>query len=202
MINHKDKWIFIHVPKCAGISVEIALNKNPYVQWDQHNKIWVQHATAEQVKRIYCKNYDEYFSFSFVRNPWNRAVSDYFWMMRTEFIKGSLKDYLLLRGSFDQPKFKYPPKNHHTRHDHFLTQCDFLLDKDGEPMVNFIGRFENLQKDFDVICSKIGIPPIKLPHENRTSHRHYAEYYDDETRQIVAEKYAKDIEYFGYEFGS
>ena len=71
--------------------------------------------------------------------------------------------------------------------------------------VNFIGRFENRENDLKYISTQIGVN-ISTKHHTRKiqsldkSKKHYTEYYDEETKQIVAEKYAKDIEYFGYEF--
>jgi hypothetical protein len=139
--------------------------------------------------KIYDPNrYKEYFTWTLVRNPWDRLVSTY----KDKASKG------------------YGPwcnfKN--------LTFSDFIINKEGiknshtcvqktqfPPNIDFIGRFENLQEDFNTICDKIGMPRQELPHKNKSKHKHYTEYYDDETRQIVAEKFAKDIEYFGYEFG-
>jgi len=80
-------------------------------------------------------------------------------------------------------------------------QIDWLLDKNDKVNVDFVGKFENFQKDFNHVCDEIGMPQQQIPHVNRGPKReHYSKYYNNETQQIVAEKYAKDIEYFEYEF--
>lgn len=204
MILHKHKCIFIHIPKCAGTAVEISFTGRQYTSWDRQNCIWRQHATATQVKEIYLKDskqFKEFHKFTFVRNPWSRAVSDYFWIKKDLKLSGTFKSYLLLKDSFNDRRLKQPQSHLSTRADHLLPQCNFILDKAGKPLVDFIGRFERIQQDFNIVCDKIGITRKELLHKNKTKHKHYTEYYDDETRQIVAEKYAKDIEYFGYEYG-
>ena len=165
---------------------------------------------------------DNFFVFSFVRNPFSRIVSRYLHLTYFFKKKEIAKNIGLVLGGWSQQNFndffkimnlnknidnftfsnfvKFAMIKHD---DHWMVQCN-LLEKYSNIKVedfNFIGKFENLQQDFDTVCDKIGIPRKQLPHQNKTKHKHYTEYYDDETKQIVAEKYAKDIEYFGYKFG-
>ena len=185
MISHKHKCIFVHIPKCAGSSIEKFFVGRDW--WNINKK--TKHIHAKTAKKIYKDDWNEYFTFSFVRNPWDIMVSWYKWRRSHNL-------------SFDKFLTEYKIKHKYADWlPETLYQTDFLLDENDNPLVNFIGRFENLQEDFNVVCDKIGIPHQQLPHTNKTKHKHYTEYYDDETKEIVAERCARDIEYFGYEFG-
>lgn len=195
-ISHTHKFVFVHIPKTGGSSIEKFFNMYG-VDNKGNNTVFnsdimfgndSQHFTYKKILEKSNKNLLTYFSFSFVRNPWSREVSEFFWRKSwdTELTNYTFKDYILF---------------YNNKTCHGLPQNTFVLDKDGKQLVDFIGKFENLQEDFDIICEKIGIPKKKLPYSNKSKHKHYTEYYNNETKQIVAEKYAKDIEYFGYKFG-
>jgi hypothetical protein len=191
MINHEHKYIFIHVPKTAGTSIVKALDlpdKGHYTQLE----IYKRYEGAHDISK--------YFSFGFVKNPWARFLSLYFYLIRTskktsltfsEYAKRFKSERPIL--SLNTKEFKKSGVSLR----HYLPQFNFFLIDD----INYIGKTENIQHCFDIVCDKIGIPHQQLPHKNATTHKHYTEYYDDETKEIVAKKYAKDIEYFGYEFG-
>ena len=201
-----NKFIFIHIPKCGGSSIYKALvpgiaddiNETEHGGWDSQSKVMKQHATAEQIKQFYCPDFHEYFSFTFVRNPWDKAVSDYLWMTSLDDSNrsGSFNDYLNEVNEFSAKSLKRLK-----RYDHIIPQVDYVSTSTENNIVDFIGRFENFQQDFNTVCDKIGMSRQQLPHKNKTKHKHYTEYYDDETRGIVAGKYARDIELFGYKFG-
>ena len=202
MVSHKHKFIFVHIPKCAGRSLKEYLKENC-----GNEPINSGHRSLHVLLKNFSLKSEDYYKFTFVRNPWDRIVSLYsFWLNQTpnsvfyqwdfkqvDFIKNknlSFIDFVKLI-PFNDSVFNEKP-HLHPYIDHFM----------GDPTsFSFIGRLENLQQDFDIVCDKIGIPHQQLPHKNKSKHKHYTEYYDDETRAIVAEKYAKDIEYFGYKFG-
>ena len=212
MISDAHKYIFVHVPKCGGTSIEqnllqreteipsIILEKpfwinelNETIQ----NKFLLGHIKGQSdVRQHYlCSKFPEekiksYFKFTFVRNPWSKLVSEWLYFKKHEnelFKNVEFKD--CLGAELACVPVIFPWAEHSKYQWEFTEGCDY------------IGKFENLQQDFDTICDKIGIPQQKLPHKNATKHKHYTEYYDDETRELVAQTYAKDIEYFGYKFG-
>ena len=140
--------------------------------------------------------------FCVVRNPWCRAISSWkFLSARESKASGPSLDV-------DFKNFLLMPYHKMTtfQRNHSLPQFDFICDNQGNiDYLKHIGKLENIKNTLTYITNTLNVNPPDLkfdfPHANKTKHKHYTEYYDDETREIVAEKYAKDIEYFGYEFG-
>lgn len=190
MVSDKHRVIFIHVPKCAGTSMEEYLK-------DFGFRIEGHYHTTH---RYLLKNdkYKNYYKFSFTRNPYDKMVSEFKWYtdQSNEWNSPDCRKY------YKDVDFKTFVNKFITSHlgdpYHLYSQYSILRPLKG---IDFIGRFENLQEDFNTVCEKIGIPQQKLPHKYKRKHKHYTEYYDDKTRQIVSEKYSKDIEHFRYKFG-
>ena len=187
MIIPNKKSIFVHINKTAGSSVEHAFGVYPD---DQHN------TAKEYIKELSSRKWSTHFTFSFVRNPFSRIVSAWKtpWVSKNEFDKFSkfVKDFCI------------KPSNYNFfRWSHVMSVFDprmKLFNDQGDQLVNFIGKMESYQSDFNTVCDEIGIPRQKLPHKNKSKHKHYSEYYNEETREIVGKKYAKDIAHFGYKF--
>mgnify|MGYP001397075763 CR=1 FL=1 len=190
MILHKYKAIFIHVPKTGGSSVNFALR--PYCDEETHSK-------AHPLQSAYYNfcDADNYYQFSFVRNPFSRLVSSYNYLRQggiSQYDRDARDKLGLQEKTFEEFVKSFNPIDSAI---HFKPQIKFF-NKDINKVRIF--KLENIQSDFNLICGKIGIPRQKLLRRNKSNHKHYTEYYDDETRKIVAEKYAKDIECFSYEF--
>lgn len=79
-------------------------------------------------------------------------------------------------------------------------QLDYLVDGEGKLLVDFVGRFENFSEDIRVCAEKARLRLQRIPRANASSHRHYSSYYTPELEEIVRERFARDIEYFSYNF--
>lgn len=232
MISHAYRCLYVHIPRTAGTSVERffeqrgdaqattersyrfdANSPNKFAPPPPHLRAedYVTHQllTPEQLQ--------SYFKFSFVRNPWDRLVSEY--KHRRLPVSFDFKAFLFEH--FPQPEWS-------DEYCHVIPQYDFLYDAAGNLTVDFVGRYESLADDFAEVCRRIGIEgETTLPHVNRSQafhlpsgareaaqsikdtfslrrrrnlHCHYSEYYDDESRHFVSELYRRDLETFGYRF--
>ncbi len=209
IISHKKKFIFIHIYKVAGTSVRRVLDpyndmSNVDFPWYQNIIFWLgakynffsqrsmNHIKAEKLKKLLPgKVFNEYFKFSFVRNPWDWQVSLYHFMIQNT--KHPQHHLIKKMKSFDE-YVDWVVKNEHS------LQKDFLYDKEGNLIVDYIGKFENLQEDFTEICLRLEIEPVILPLTNKSNHSHYRDYYSEESREKIYIAFKEDIDYFHYDF--
>ena len=215
MIDHDKKFVFLQIPKTGSDSICNCLLKflcKKNMMSELSNKSIFggcgHHSNLEELVNQTNQTFEDYFIFTIVRNPFDRVLSEYTYIPKylAKIESGEIRRICNNLNGYSVESFrdKFPTFTSYVKN---IPEIIFL-NGHGRPQYSyvrykkpdFIGRFENLQEDFDTICDKIGIPKQQLPHLNKTKHKHYTEYYDDETREIVAKKYAKDIEYFGYEF--
>jgi hypothetical protein len=199
-ISHKYKCIFIHIPKSAGTSIETS----PifFDSKETTGKAPAGHTSCLQFQNLFPNEFKEYFKFSFVRNPWDRLVSAYFHYRQNILNYGDKKNYekyLYKYDSFDEFIRKFVNEDNIYKIIHLKPQYEFLCDCNNNIMVDFVGRVENIEKDFKIICKKIGVI-YKLKNKRKTRHGHYSNFYVKDTMKIVERVYKKDIEFFGYKF--
>ena len=207
LISHSKKFIFIHNYKVAGTSIRQSLLDSGDFNWKSKNPIKLlsyatgrypmffsnslpAHSSAYEIKKHLGKWYSRYYSFAFVRNPWDWQVSLYKFMLRDK----SHHQHELIAGmnSFDDYILKVQNEQ--------WFQKDFICDNDANVIVDFIRRLENLQSDYNKICDIIGIKRREIPHLNKSKSQSYREYYFPFSRNLIAKHFKKDIDFFGYYF--
>ncbi len=179
-------YVFIHINKTGGTSIEKALG------------ISQDHSTAlEKYQQLGAKAWRRKFVFSIVRNPWDKVVSHYHYRVKTN--QTGLGDKTIpfrewvLRCYRDQdPQYYDQPRM-------FMPQWHWLVDEQDQLLVEFVGKLETLNEDFSSICARLSID-ASLGHVKPSSRSHYQAYYDSETQGLIAERFARDIEAFSYQF--
>jgi hypothetical protein len=201
--HHAQRLILIAVPKVAGNSLIGALYGPDGAEILDRT---AQHKPALVFKFADPARFAAYCKVAFVRNPWDRLVSAYAFMQSGG--KHVVDNIWARRFIAPTPDFaafvKALTTDYHFRakvlhSPHFIPQSRFICDENGEVAVDFLGRYEALGEDFAALCRELNIE-AELPKANVGDHEDYRRYYDDETRRIVGELYARDVEQFGYDF--
>ena len=200
MISLQKRFLFVHIPKTAGNSIQSVLRdysedelvalraeqdgierfglRNPKYRIKKHSTL------SEYYDALGDEQFRSLYKFTCVRNPWDRMVSYYF--------TPTQKPETWNRKKFRETISKAVSVSDYLR----------LDNSEGDPFANVdcIMRFENLAADFRTLCNAIGISPPALPQYNRSNREHYSKYYDDELRELVRARFAAEIERFNYKF--
>lgn len=186
IISDSKKFIFFHLYKTAGTSLSQILKPHSSSSGEgKHFKV------SQYIQKYSREKYDKFYTFGFVRNPWDWQVSLYHYMLmdvghfQHQLVK-SFKTY----GEYIDWRVHEDCKPQYT----FFSENG---DQDSPITLNFIGRFENLHGDIDFVKNHIGIGG-NVPHLVKSNHTHYKDYYDEKSWNMIAESYKKDVDYFNY----
>lgn len=209
-ISRDSEFIFIHVPKCAGTSINFALQsagakldlhgQASRAQREKFGEVWLQHLPAAVIAKNFPYEWKMFYKFTFVRNPWDWLVSLYHYRLRLGR-EGHLPSHFSSSPSRDEMKaFKaWVELLCRQRPGMKRGASYYLTDSAGVIGVDFVGRFETLERDFNSVCSRLNIRAT-LPLKNCSQHLDYRLYYDDYLIKLVAETYKDDVSMFSYNF--
>tara|TARA_B100000676_G_C18013247_1_gene808003 strand:- start:500 stop:1288 length:789 start_codon:yes stop_codon:yes gene_type:complete len=225
IVSHKNKFVFVHIPKTGGTSIVQALypyldpeqdiiiggherHDNPSTfsasEYEKNNQLH-KHSSAVEIKKVIGQDiWDEYFIFAFVRNPFARVVSLYEWWKQTEWVGEKKK-----KKEIKEMTFKDFTKSEYTG----FTMLDSLTYKKSKKIysqyskvmdVDFVGKLEDVHASFAYICGILNLPRIQVGVYNKSSQKNdpYEGYYDEESLSNVGYKFSEDAKAFGYHFNS
>ncbi len=216
LLSPKYGFLFVHIAKTGGTSVRAALEglrwKDPWylpmflcsrLSHLSGHRIATKlprHAKAIAAREMLPKEvFERLFKFAFVRNPWDLQVSSYHHIRRErpQYLGGNETFEAFLRWKLDPER----PYQFHVDTSIEL-QSDYLIDLHGNIIVDFIGRYERFQQDFETACQRINVPTPALPHRRQARDRNkdYRRYYTDDTAALIADYFRQDIELLQYSF--
>lgn len=154
---------------------------------------YYNHSSAAEIRRLAGETvWNNYYKFCFERNPWDRAISYYYFILEQRRIRGketpSLSEFIAGRG--------LDPLKKHGINNYML---------DGKIVVDRVCLYENLEAELEYVCNyKIGLPEIpplsRAKGSFRKDRRHYRDILHKNDRDIIARMFSKEIELFGYEY--
>ncbi|HEY1143111.1 MAG TPA: sulfotransferase family 2 domain-containing protein [Sphingomicrobium sp.] len=205
IISELHRFIFVAIPKTGTHAVRQALREHMGPQDHEQVGLFVTrripipelaklghgHLSLQQVRPyLRSEDFDGFFKFAFVRNPFDRFIS-YSAFMTREHGEFEKEPQSVMRQLINNPPWQ---------HLLFQPQHVFVTSRKGQLLTDYLGRVEEMQETYDEAARRIGIPSRPLDRVNASSRRDYRDYYTPELIDGVARLYARDLELFGYEF--
>jgi hypothetical protein len=220
-IFKEHKCIHVHIPKTAGTTINAALGiidlfgtdkpivneYNTDIMYGFTEKLEFDHMTASQLMQfIPEKVWFPFFKFAFVRNPYDRLLSQYCYASKHMDYRMMSEEYFESFPTFIQSLARYYDEYEkdcsQMQMSHYIPQWKFVTDSDGKLLVDYIGKFESFNAHFKFVLDTCKITPHFDPFTTKlqaSEHRVWTDHYDNDTKRTVYNLYKGDFKMFDYE---